>query len=492
MRITNSIMLNTQKSNINNNKITMDILQTQMSTQKKISKPSDDPIIAVRSLRLRANVTELTQYVDKNIQDAQSWIEVTETAMNNMRDILKDMYYNFSEGDNDYLATSERLAILEDLEALVDEFYEEGNSSYAGRTVFTGYKTNSNFTFKSADTQANFNIDETFTLSQLGVRDYVSNNLTIDKADLQEIPQVNFPQTSEVTFFNLTYSGMDEINSLTYVNESGNTISVPITTYQLTSGDDAAYLNPPADGVNYIKETGELIFGETLEHTLSNLGSDTVITVNYDKQGFQPGEVNPVMYFDCVDNTDPDNPIVYTKEQQDIEYNVGFNQKLKVNTEASEVLLLDVRKEIGNLRDAVTAVEEAEKKKADIEAMLEDSRYTENEKEALTTMLSAVEKEIDLKKDRMVGLFKQGVGSMQEYEAHVNMQIADLGNRYSQLTMINSRMQQQKTNFQELLTQNEDRELSDIMLDYTASGYAYQLSLQATGNISKLSLLNYI
>lgn len=92
----------------------------------------------------------------------------------------------------------------------------------------------------------------------------------------------------------------------------------------------------------------------------------------------------------------------------------------------------------------------------------------------------------------MVGLFKQGVGSMQEYYSHVNMQLSDLGNRSSQLKMINERMQQQKSNFQELLTQNEDRELSDIILDYTSANYSYQLSLQATGQISKLSLLNYL
>ena len=196
------------------------------------------------------------------------------------------------------------------------------------------------------------------------------------------------------------------------------------------------------------------------------------------------------MYFDCKDlNTG----VEYAKEVQAIDYNVGFNQAIKVNTEASDILILDVKKEIANLRDAVTAVEEAEKKKADIEAMLQEKVYQgDADQEALKSMLKATEKEIDLKKDRMVGLFKKGVGSMQKYEAHVNLQISDMGNRYSQLQMIKTRSEQQKTNFQELMTQNEDRELSDIILDYTAANYAYNLSLQATGNISKLSLLNYI
>lgn len=497
MRITNSIMLNTSKSNINGNKVIRDIMNNQMSSQKKISKPSDDPIIAVRSLRLRANLTELTQYADKNIGDADSWLEVTEASMKNMRDILQDMYYDFTEGDNDYLSTSERLAILEDLEALVDEFYDEGNSSYAGRTIFTGYKTDSNFTYKAADPHAVFNINETFTVSQLGTRQYISNNVTIDKANLTEIPQLDFPQTTNVTTFNLTYQGMKSVPTLKYIDADGNEQTIVPKTCQLTlmgngSADpDDAYLKPDANGVNYIVETGELVFGEQLDAKLSSLGSDTVITVNYDKEGFQEGDINPVMYFDCVDNTDPDNPIEYHKETQDIEYNVGFNQKIKVNTEGSDVLLLDVKKEIENLRDAITSVEAVEKKKAEIEELLKDNRYAKYEEE-LTSMLSATNKELDLKKARMVGLFKQGVGSMQEYYSHVNMQLSDLGNRSSQLKMINERMQQQKSNFQELLTQNEDRELSDIILDYTSANYSYQLSLQATGQISKLSLLNYL
>ena len=49
-------------SNINTNKVYQDKLSTQMSTQKKVSRPSDDPVVSIRALRLRSNVTEVTQY----------------------------------------------------------------------------------------------------------------------------------------------------------------------------------------------------------------------------------------------------------------------------------------------------------------------------------------------------------------------------------------------------------------------------------------------
>ena len=77
MRITNKIMQRNNLSNINTNKIYEDRLSTQMSTEKKINRPSDDPVVAIRALRLRSNVTEITQYYSKNIQGliASRWLE---------------------------------------------------------------------------------------------------------------------------------------------------------------------------------------------------------------------------------------------------------------------------------------------------------------------------------------------------------------------------------------------------------------------------------
>ena len=71
MRITNQMMINSSMANIQVNKKQVNTLDTQLSTQKKINKPSEDPIIAIRALRLRASLNEVTQYLKKNIPDAQ-------------------------------------------------------------------------------------------------------------------------------------------------------------------------------------------------------------------------------------------------------------------------------------------------------------------------------------------------------------------------------------------------------------------------------------
>ena len=49
MRITNNMIMGNTKTNINSTKVLVDKYNTQMTTQKKISKASEDPVIAIRS-----------------------------------------------------------------------------------------------------------------------------------------------------------------------------------------------------------------------------------------------------------------------------------------------------------------------------------------------------------------------------------------------------------------------------------------------------------
>lgn len=87
MRITNNMLINNMKNYINNNLSRMDKYQNQMATGKKISVPSDDPIVAARALKLRTDVSEIEQY-KRNVKDAQSWMDITETALSNIGDVL--------------------------------------------------------------------------------------------------------------------------------------------------------------------------------------------------------------------------------------------------------------------------------------------------------------------------------------------------------------------------------------------------------------------
>jgi len=88
MRITNSMIINNMMYNMGNNLSRLDRIQQQLSTGKKITTPSDDPIVASRALEMRTNVSETQQY-EKNVEDASSWMDITETTLQNMGEVLQ-------------------------------------------------------------------------------------------------------------------------------------------------------------------------------------------------------------------------------------------------------------------------------------------------------------------------------------------------------------------------------------------------------------------
>ena len=179
MRITNNMIMSNAKSNINGTKVLVDKYNTQMTTQKKISKASEDPVIAIRSLRLSTSLSHIDQYVDNNIPDADSWLDVTETALTNMKSILTDIRTQCVKGATDTLTAEDRNTILQSLSALGEQVYAEGNADYAGRTVFTGYRTSSKLTFMDDTPETTYEINQNFTSADLKESRYYTEGVTV-------------------------------------------------------------------------------------------------------------------------------------------------------------------------------------------------------------------------------------------------------------------------------------------------------------------------
>lgn len=223
MRITSSMMMNNTKLNINSNKISVDRLNTQMSTQKKITKPSDNPLIAIKSLRLSTTLSQINQYNNNNIKDAQSWMDVTETALTNMKDILHDAYRLCVNGSTDTLSEEDRDTILTQLKGLSKQLYSEANADYADRTVFSGYKTNSTVTFTDAmeASLAKYQISERLSASDIEAFVYYANKLDTPTASEIQDPTnpnnvVKTPQEESLKRLRLAYAQQKNLNSFSY------------------------------------------------------------------------------------------------------------------------------------------------------------------------------------------------------------------------------------------------------------------------------------
>ena len=175
MRVTNSMIMNNSKSDINTTKLDVNSTSHQMQTQKKISRPSEDPVIAIRSLRYATSLNHIDQYLNKNIEDADSWLDLTETALTNMYKSLETMHTLADQGANGTNTSSDLSTILTSLESLQESIYSEGNADYAGRSIFTSYRTNCKLTFQGDEMDTIYNIDKEKLLKEL--HDLQSNDI---------------------------------------------------------------------------------------------------------------------------------------------------------------------------------------------------------------------------------------------------------------------------------------------------------------------------
>lgn len=193
MRITTKMMHNTSLRNLNINKLRQEKLTNQMSTGKKITRPSDDPVIAIRSLKLNSSLDKIDQYYEKNASDALSWLELTESALSTVNDILtNDIRKNIIGAKSSYETVEDREAIITHLRKAMEEIYATGNSDSGGRSIFTGYRTDMPLTLTAAKKEYN-RITEQF------LNDTIDKLTFVYAGDIGTINEGNFKDVDDIT-----------------------------------------------------------------------------------------------------------------------------------------------------------------------------------------------------------------------------------------------------------------------------------------------------
>lgn len=501
-------------SNINTNKVYQDKLSTQMSTQKKVSRPSDDPVVSIRALRLRSNVTEVTQYYSKNIPDAESWLDVTEDALKNLTEIITNMIEQCTKASNGDLKSADRQIILEQLKALGDEVYSTGDADYAGRYVFTGYRTDTSLSFdKEYNTKYeiteqldNSSITQLTKVNTGKLLDITANNYNDQNQDYKDITE-NSVSSIDVYRIRLAYDDCKE----------GGNVKIKFGTTELSTADtirattSTANPDPYTDikkypnGAIYVADTGELLIGKDLYNQMmackdgpaTSDKNEGEIQITYEKDHWVKGDLRPEHYFACT-STDADQKVTkYNQEylkgdaaKQVIEYDVGFNQTIQVNSTADECFQHGIGRTVDDLVQAMQDVVDLENVKTKIEGLQETATGTDAE--TLTKQMEAVEKALTLAKDKCQKMFESGITTFQGYLDDANLCVTNCGTRSSKLELIDNRMKSQKTTFETLKSENEDIDVTETVIDLKSAEMTYEAALMATGKVMQTTLLNFI
>lgn len=512
MRITNTMITNNTKSNINSNKLLVDKYNTQMTTQKKISKASENPVIAIRSLRLSTSLSQIDQYLDNNIKDAQAWMNVTETALTNMRDLIRDIRTHCVNGSTDSKNVEDRQTILQSLKSLAEQVYEEGNADYAGKSVFTGYRSSSKLTFDKQEADTKYEINQSFTFSDLEEKRYYTGSVDVPEAITSTTLACDTNiEVNTYERIRLAYNGDTELNNFTIDGYGDIVVSGAIDANWQGDGSAADQLKmsiydseqdwEQQNGtktvgdyeIAYIKETGEFIFGKEIANQISTSRAD--LEVEYQKTGFDKGELRPEYYYDCKDisDADPTKHVTYTKENQEIKYTIANNTTITINTQADEVFNSDILRDVEELVNVVQKAMDAADKVTEIKNMMSEEQYQDaGSQKMLQGYLDAAQKEADYADDNLQKTFKSYITRFNGYLTDIDTAITNVGSQENSLKLTQTRVENQKTTIEELKSDNEDREISDVIIDYYAAYNAYQSSLTAAGKLGQSSLLDYI
>lgn len=201
-RITSGMMIDTYTKNLHANQKRMSNYQSQLATNRKLVRLSDDPVSVIKIVNAKSKLSDIEQY-QKNLRDADAWLTQTETALNEMNEIVKRGYELAVYAANDSLEADDRSAIGKELTQLRDQVLTLANSSLGDKFIFGGYNT----------TSEPFSADfETGDVLLNGV------SMVDDDGDLEFMQyQINFGIDFDIAISGSDFLGVGEENNAFYL-----------------------------------------------------------------------------------------------------------------------------------------------------------------------------------------------------------------------------------------------------------------------------------
>lgn len=517
MRMTNKIMQKNSLYNINQTKISEDKYNTQLTSQSKITRPSDDPVVAIRALRLRTNVSTATQYYKKNAPDANQWLDVTAKSLDTMTKVYTNLYTQVETGVNKDYTASDMQVLLSQIESYTNEVYATGNQDYAGRYIFTGYRTDTPLTFQKeqidkVNLTPNYTITENLKNAQLDSFSYTNYSVFDTKATADHANELDITNAT-INRIRLTYKNTlpGELPLIEIKDKNGNPIQSPAAAtlpvggasvgITVAASAEAAYqeltqaqsTDPVTTKAIYVPTTGELLFTSDIADELATIYTDGgSVSATYDKNQWEVGDLNPQHYFRCLDK---DTGIEYNADGDvatEIVYDVGYNQTIQVNTNAYEVFDPAVQRDLEDLKKVVNEFTEIEKIRYDLKDELK--KYVEGTSEYADCQkrLAAADKAYTYIRDAVSKRFGDQITRYQNYLDSTNVAITKNGTRSTRLELIEARLEEQQSTFKELQEENEGIDMTEVAVLLTAAETTYDAALMATSKIMQNSLINYI
>lgn len=137
MRITHGMLSDTSLRNMRNNLNKLESLHNEISTGKRISRPSDDPAAVARTLTYNTDIDNGESYL-RTMDSATTWMNATDDALAEAGDLLQRARELAVEGANGALTQGDMANIGAEIDHILRQMVVTGNASLRGQRLFAG------------------------------------------------------------------------------------------------------------------------------------------------------------------------------------------------------------------------------------------------------------------------------------------------------------------------------------------------------------------
>ena len=141
MRVTQSMLSNNMLLNLNKSYGKMSKLQDQINSGSKITRPSDDPVVAVNGMGYRRDLAKVEQYT-RNMITANNWLDSSDESLNQVGEQMKRVRELVIQAANDTNTPEEREKIKMEIDQIRQQIQDVGNTNIGGSYLFSGTNTN--------------------------------------------------------------------------------------------------------------------------------------------------------------------------------------------------------------------------------------------------------------------------------------------------------------------------------------------------------------
>ncbi|NSL51782.1 flagellar hook-associated protein FlgL [Calidifontibacillus erzurumensis] len=142
MRVTQNMLTSNTLKYISKNYERLAQIQDQINTGKKITRPSQDPVVAMKGMRYRSQLVEVEQFY-RNLTEGFTWLENSDAALEETTQVLNRIRDLVVQASNDTYDPVARDSIAKEIEQLRLHLVSMANTKVGDNYIFNGTKTDS-------------------------------------------------------------------------------------------------------------------------------------------------------------------------------------------------------------------------------------------------------------------------------------------------------------------------------------------------------------